>query len=212
MIGNNLSSLVGERYRFFATYLGAGFKDDGSTVKDGQKINYLAPTIKLGNVRWLKDDGPRFIPGILTMNYTRRFSGLGQLAPGEIITFMARVAIRSSYFDQPTLSDYTLTYPSKIKIYKSLIGNTQRYPLPKHDEELVGFAMESDKDYYLTHNQFNQSYVDKYDTWCNQQVNKKGSAADRSNAEPQTTTKISNQNRCHKDYDTNSTQKKEGGQ
>ncbi|WP_251573996.1 hypothetical protein [Limosilactobacillus agrestimuris] len=180
------------KLQFIGTFCGVGLGQDNFR-------QLLVPKIFLSNLKWHVVNRV-FVASEFELDYSESFVSLGQLIPGERISFEADMRWKSGKYELCNLMNIRFIYSS----------GDRRYPLPKNRVALIGYVMEVNKNYYLSHDMFfDQRYVDIYDAWCDSLAYKKDFAARQSNAKS-STTKFSNQNRHYHDYYTISPEK-EGG-
>lgn len=160
-----LKNLTSEsRHEFVGKFVRAGFKN-------GYK-GYV-PTILFKKINLVDNNGNnKLITDHLWLNYTKGFLELGELVPGDLVKFTARV---NTYFKGPKyakIPDYGLSYPSKV----SIVGNkTVRHAMPiKDPNAVVGYAMVKNKQLYDSRNSdyeesydssHSNDYVNSYEAW-----------------------------------------------
>lgn len=147
------------RHTYTAEYGSVGYKKSG--------IHYL-PTLLLVNVKL----NGQIITDHLWLNYTKGFSQLGMLQPGEVIVFDGRVKqYQKGYYTDRRQRDYKLERPTKIHLLHP--KTLQKLPdAIKQKNELVGYIMKTNKQFYLSHNRpYDEWYVDLYEKWQSQSFN-----------------------------------------
>ena len=147
----------------------------GKFVRTGYKKGYKGyePTILFRRIRLVDNNGNNTIAAKhLWLNYTKGFLKLGELVPGDVVKFTARV---NTYLKGPKYAkvpDYGLSYPSKV----SIVGNkTVRHAMPiKDPNAVVGYVMVKNKQLYDSRNSdyeesydssHSNDYVNSYEAW-----------------------------------------------
>lgn len=132
----------------------------------GYKVSYghFKPTLLLTEVELIDDmEKPQVVTSHLWFNYTTGFQRLGQLQPGDVILFNARVhQYRKGYFTAKQEVDYNLSHPSKV----GLASGQKRPLVPEDNVALIGMIMMQNKDYYLANDRpYEPFYVSRYQDW-----------------------------------------------
>lgn len=147
-----------QRYQFTGTFKRTGFKN----TYHGQSHPIYQPTLLLVDL-WCED---QFMTDHLWLNYGKNFLSLGELQPGDQVTFKARVArYEKGHFEHRQL-DYHLTRPTQVRC---LTVKQPREQLPINDKNaLIGYIMRQNRDFYLAnHRPVDDWYLSQYRNWQN---------------------------------------------
>lgn len=147
-----------ERHTFTGVFKRTGYKTAYHHLNP-----VYSPTLLLTEISKL--DG-KLITDHLWFNYTKNFLKLGQLLPGDVIQFDARVANYSKGYYLCQTKDYKLSYPTKIRLHQG-VPNPNRQPIPVDDHRaLIGYIMLENINFYREQDRTIDSfYLDAFDQW-----------------------------------------------
>lgn len=159
-IRSRLHSLINYgRQNYTGEYVRCGYKTDG-----GYGYNYLDdldffPTLLIKNVRC--NGIP--VTSHLWLNYTDSFISLGQLKPGDIVSFSAKVGSYRKGYYLHRVTDYQLHSLRNIELIKA---NHKMLPLPNDPDLVVGYSMVKNAHFYLQMDRpYSPSLVASFDKW-----------------------------------------------
>lgn len=121
------------------------------------------PQLQVSNV---KLDDTLILPEAY-INYTATFKNLGELLQGDSIRFSAKIKTRYGFLSNSYLSTtYKFQRATKAKLLNKPIF--QRNPMPKDNNELVGYATLCTLNSYIQgENKLDDYYINLFDKWVN---------------------------------------------